>query len=134
MIRVLCLCTGNSARSIIAEALLRQAGIEAASAGTDPRGVHPLTVEALREAGVDASALESKHVGQMVGQPFSHVITLCDDAAEHCPVFPGDVERIHWAFPDPAAVDGSPKARLDAFRETVRLMTERVREFARTLE
>jgi len=117
--RVLCLCTGNSARSIIAEALFREAGVEAASAGTEPKGVNALTVEILAAVGIDATRLRSKHVDEVAGQSFTHVITLCDEAAEHCPVFPGQVERIHWSTPDPAAVLGSEEEKRRAFRATV---------------
>jgi arsenate reductase len=102
----LCLCTGNSARSIIAEALFREAGVDVASAGTDPKGVNPLTIEALAEIGIDGSRFHSEHVDSMLGQRFTHVITLCDDAAERCPIFQGDVERLHWSTPDPATVQG----------------------------
>jgi arsenate reductase len=125
-LRVLCLCTGNSARSIIAEALFAQAGVDVISAGTAPKGVNPLTIAALAEIGIDASRFRSKHVDEVAGERFTHVITLCDDAAEQCPVFPGDVERLHWSTPDPAAVDGSHDEKLAAFRATVAALERRV--------
>jgi arsenate reductase len=132
--RVLCLCTGNSARSIIAEALFREAGIEALSAGTEPRGVNPLTVAALGEAGIDGTRYQSKSVEQVAGEPFTHVITLCDDAAERCPVFPGRVERIHWSTPDPAAVQGSDEDRRRAFRATVESLRSRIKDWLASIE
>ena len=127
--RVLFLCTGNSARSIIAEAILRAVSdgrIAVESAGIAPKGVNPLTLQALREAGIDASGLHSKHVGELAGQRFDYVITVCDAAAESCPTFPGDTVRIHWSFPDPAAVPGSDEERLAAFRATVSGMRDRI--------
>jgi arsenate reductase len=128
-VRVLFLCTGNSARSILAEALLKQAGrdaFEVYSAGTEPKGINPLTVRVLEQAGVDASGLYSKDMQRFVGERFDYVITVCDQAAERCPVFPGEPERIHWSFPDPAAVEGSEFARLAAFQETLRGMRRRI--------
>ncbi len=131
-IRLLFLCTGNSARSIIGEAVLRARGggrFDVSSAGTEPKEVNPLTLRALAEAGIDATAATSKSVELFVEQAFDYVITVCDDAAERCPVFPGNVQRIHWSFADPAAVRGPEEERLAAFRETVRLMEERVAAF-----
>lgn len=118
--RVLILCTGNSARSQMAEGWLHHlAGdrFEVASAGTHPSSVNPLAIEAMRERGVDISAHRSKSVQEFVSQPFDYVITVCDDAAEACPVFPGPAQRIHWSFPDPAAVQGSHDERLAAFQQ-----------------
>ena len=107
--RVLILCTGNSARSQMAEGLLRQltgGSAEVHSAGTAPRAsVHPLAVDTMeRSFGVDIRGQRPKSVDLYSGQHFDYVITVCDAAAEACPVFPGAVERIHWSFPDPAAV------------------------------
>jgi len=118
-VKVLFLCTGNSARSQIAEVLLREAGgdrFKVASAGTDPQGVHPLTVAALGEAGIDARGMVSKHLDRYVDEPWDYVITVCDRAAESCPVFPGAAERLHWSILDPAAASGSNEARRAAFR------------------
>jgi arsenate reductase len=117
--RVLILCTGNSARSQMAEGLLRHlAGkaLEVHSAGTRPSAVNPLAIEAMREVGVDISRQRSKSVSEFAGQSFATVITVCDNAAEQCPVFPGAPQRIHWSLPDPAEVKGSASERLAAFR------------------
>jgi arsenate reductase len=118
--RVLILCTGNSARSQIAEGLLRElAGtqFDVFSAGTKPSVVNPLAIQVMQECGIDISSHRSKHLNVFIDQPFDYVITVCDDAAEACPVFPGRARRIHWSFPDPAAVTGSQAERLRAFRQ-----------------
>jgi len=131
-IRVLFLCTGNSARSIIGAALLRQmAGdaFEVHSAGTAPKGINPFTVRVLAASGIDISHDRSKHVSEYDGQSFDYVITVCDAAAEQCPVFPGAPERIHWSFPDPAAVSGGEEEKLAAFRRTLREMQARLTTF-----
>lgn len=117
--RVLILCTGNSARSQMAEGLLRQLGgdsHEVHSAGTQPVGVNPLAVEAMREIGIDISAQRSKSVTEFAGRRFDTVITVCDNAAERCPVFPGAPRRIHWSIADPGAAAGTREERLAAFR------------------
>lgn len=117
--RVLILCTGNSARSQMAEGLLRHdAGqrFEVASAGTKPGSVRPEAIAVMREAGIDIAAQRSKHVDEFAGQPFDYVITVCDKARETCPVFFGDARKLHRDFEDPAAVAGSEEQRLDAFR------------------
>jgi protein-tyrosine-phosphatase len=105
-LRVLFLCTGNAARSQMAEALLRKLSrgrVEVFSAGTHPRAaVHPIACEVLREHfDIDPAGLQPKHLNRFVGEDFDFVITVCDRAAEHCPTFPGDPERIHWSFEDP---------------------------------
>lgn len=118
--RVLILCTGNSARSQMAEGLLRaRAGdhIDVYSAGTRPSVVNPLAIEAMQERGIDISGHRSKHLDEFRAQPFDYVITVCDSAAETCPIFPGKAERVHWSFPDPAAVQGPEAERLAAFRQ-----------------
>jgi arsenate reductase len=128
-IRVLFLCTGNSARSIIAEALLRHrndGAFEVHSAGTHPKGVNPFTVKVLEQAGLSTDGLYSKAVGEFESQTFDYVITVCDQAAEQCPVFPNDPDRIHWSFTDPAAVDGSDVEKLAAFQATLREMRQRI--------
>lgn len=130
--RVLVVCTGNAARSILAEAILRQVGgdeFEVHSAGTEPKGVHPLTLRVLAEAGIDASDLRSKSVTEYLGQPFDYVITVCDQARQVCPVFPGGGERLHWGYEDPAAVEGTEEERLRAFRRVLTQMSERIRTF-----
>ncbi len=116
--RVLFVCTHNSARSQMAEGFLRAAGgrrYAAASAGTEARGVHPLAVRAMADAGIDISAQTSKTVERFVDEAFDLVVTVCDDAAEACPVFPNARERRHWSFPDPSAVRGSEAERYAAF-------------------
>lgn len=128
--RVLVLCTGNSARSQMAEGLLRHlAGdaVEVASAGTRPSTVHPLAVRAMAERGVDISGQRSKHLDEMSGRSFDWVITVCDNAAESCPIFPGEARRLHWSFPDPAAVEGDEDHRLDGFRRVRDALEERFR-------
>ncbi len=131
-IRVLFLCTGNSARSIIGAALLRQKGgdaFEVHSAGTRPKGINPYTVRVLEPLGIDLSAERSKDVAEYAGETFDYVITVCDAAAEECPVFPGAPERIHWSFVDPAAVAGTDDEKMAAFRRTVDGMQARVAAF-----
>ena len=117
-IRVLFVCTGNSARSIMAEALLRQQGgaaFEVYSAGTEPRGINPLTIRTLEAAGLDASWARSKSVTEFLGQQFDYVITVCDQARQSCPVFPGVHETLHWGYEDPAEAEGTEEERLEVF-------------------
>ena len=120
--RVLFLCTHNSARSQMAEGLLRSlAGdrFEAFSAGTEATHVRPLAIRAMRELDVDISAQESKTLDRYLGEPFDAVITVCDQAAEACPIFPGAKRRLHWSFPDPSKAQGTEEERLAVYR-TVR--------------
>jgi arsenate reductase len=120
-IRVLFVCTGNSARSQLAEALLMRAGgpdFEAASAGTEPKGVHPLTVRVLAELGIDWGSARSTAVTEVTGRSWDHVITVCDRARQACPVFPGRPATAHWDLEDPAEVRGTDAERLTAFRDT----------------
>jgi len=116
--RVLFLCTGNSARSQMAEALLRSCTdrYEALSAGIEPKGLNPLAVEAMREIGIDISNQQSKDVVSFLGQSIQYVITVCDNARERCPIFPGTFKFLHWSFPDPAAVEGTDEEKLAVFR------------------
>jgi thioredoxin type arsenate reductase len=117
--RVLFLCTHNSARSQMAEGLLRHlAGdqVEAHSAGTVATRVHPLAIAAMAEKGIDISGQRSKHMDEFAGERFDYVITVCDNAREVCPIFPGAPERIHWSIADPSAVEGDEETRLRAFR------------------
>ncbi len=117
--RVLFLCTHNSARSQMAEGLLRHLGrdrYEAHSAGTEQTNVRPEAIEVMREIGIDISGQESKTLQRYVSQPFDWVITVCDAAAEACPVFPGARRTAHWPFEDPSQVQGDEKERLPAFR------------------
>jgi len=130
--RVLILCTGNSARSQMAEGLLRHDGgerFEVFSAGVEPSFVRPQAVEAMREIGVDISGQRSKSVEEFAGQEFDYVITVCDNANERCPVFPGRTERIHWSFEDPAAAAGDEAARLAVFRRVRDEIRERLRSY-----
>ena len=131
-IRILVVCTGNSARSVMAEALLRTHGgdgFEVHSAGTEPKGINPLTVRVLAEAGIDASWARSKSVSEFAGQSFDYVITVCDQARQSCPVFPGEGERLHWGYEDPAAAEGTDEERLAVFRRVFTQMGERVHLF-----
>lgn len=117
--RVLILCTGNSARSQMAEGLLRHdAGqrFEVESAGTRPGQVRPEAVAVMKEIGINLSGHRSKHVDEFAGQSFDYVLTVCDNAKESCPIFPGHGNRIHKAFEDPAALEGSEQDRLALFR------------------
>ena len=134
-IRVLFVCTGNSARSQIAEALLTQFGgarFEAFSAGTEPKGVNPFTVRVLDEICLDWSGARSKAVTDFLGQRFDYVITVCDRARQTCPVFPGRHGTLHWNLADPAEIDGSEEDRLDAFRRTRTEIMDRLRPFIET--
>jgi ArsR family transcriptional regulator, arsenate/arsenite/antimonite-responsive transcriptional repressor / arsenate reductase (thioredoxin) len=129
--RVLFLCTGNSARSQLAEALLRHmAGPRAAafSAGSEPASVHPAAVRVLEQHGIATAALHAKHIDTYRGQSFDYIITVCDQAREVCPMFPGDPAQIHWSFPDPAAVAGS-LSQEQAFAQTFTQLQTRLRYF-----
>jgi len=129
-IRVLFLCTGNSVRSQMAEHLLRALGgdrFEVFSAGIQPRGVHPLTIEVLAEAGIDVSQAESKHLTQFLNQQFDYIITVCDKARDQCPTFPGDGRNIHWSFDDPAAASGGKDKQIKAFRRIYNELSNRLR-------
>jgi len=129
---VLILCTGNSARSQMAEGLLRHIGgtrYEVFSAGTKPVGLNPLAIKAMREVGIDISAQRSKSVAEFSGQEFATVITVCDNAAEECPVFPGAPQRVHWSVTDPAAVSGTKEEKLGAFRKVRDELERRIQSF-----
>ena len=131
--RVLILCTGNSARSQMAEGLLRHDGgerFEVESAGVEPSHVRPQAIEAMREVGIDISGHRSKSVEEFAGREFDYVITVCDNAKEHCPVFPGKTRRIHWSFDDPAAAEGDEAERLAVFRRVRDEIRGRLREFS----
>ena len=117
---VLILCTGNSCRSHLAEGILRAAAgdtLRVASAGSKPAGyVHPLAIEAMREIGIDISSHRSKHLSEFLDQPVETVITVCGNADQVCPMFPGQVNRHHWGFDDPAHATGTPEEQLTVFR------------------
>ena len=117
--KVLFLCTGNSARSQMAEGYLRHAAGDryvALSAGVEPKGLNPLAVQAMREVGIDISQQQSKDVVTLLGQHIPYVVTVCDNAKERCPIFPGSWKFLHWSLEDPAAADGTPDERLAVFR------------------
>jgi ArsR family transcriptional regulator, arsenate/arsenite/antimonite-responsive transcriptional repressor / arsenate reductase (thioredoxin) len=127
--RILFLCTHNSARSQLAEGIMRSvagAAAEVYSAGSEPDEVHPLAIEAAAVLGIDISQQESRHMDQFVGQTFDYVITVCDRVRESCPVFPNDPQQIHWSFADPTAVAGTYQQRLNAFVKTARELSTRI--------
>jgi len=133
MTRVLILCTGNSARSQMAEGLLRHDGggrFAVESAGTKPGQVRPEAIRVMKEVGIDISAHRSKSVDEFAGKEFDAVLTVCDHARETCPVYPGHGRRIHRSFEDPAAVQGSEAERLAAFRRVRDEIREYLRLFA----
>lgn len=136
-LRVLFLCTHNSARSQLAEGFLRAlAGdrFEVASAGTEARGVHPLAIRAMGEIGVDIRGHSSKPIDAFIDQSWSYVITVCDSASERCPVFPAQTTRLHWGFDDPSLAIGSDEERLKTFRRIRDEIHARLREWLDSLE
>lgn len=131
--RVLILCTGNSARSQMAEGLLRHiAGdrFDVESAGTAASFVRPQAIAVMQEAGIDISRQRSKSLDEFIDRPFEYVITVCDNAAQSCPVFPGDVERVHWSFDDPAEAKGNEEEVLAVFRRVRDEIKEKLTRFA----
>ncbi|GHO63621.1 ArsR family transcriptional regulator [Ktedonobacter sp. SOSP1-52] len=136
-VRVLFLCTHNSARSQIAEGALRALSggrIEVASGGSHPTQLHPLAVQAMHTLGMDIGHQHSKHLREFTGQTFDYVITVCDRVRESCPAFPGDPERIHWSFPDPAEAEGDEEERSQIFELTARQLMTRIRYFLLLIE
>lgn len=134
--RVLFLCTHNSARSQMAEGLLRtfsHGTIEAFSAGSQPGKVHPMAIETMASMNIDISGQQSKHYDIFLGQPFDYVITVCDRAREVCPVFPGLKEAIHWSIPDPSAIEDEAEQRR-AFHQTATQLSNRIRYLQILLE
>ncbi len=132
--RVLFLCTGNSARSQMAEAILRKYGgdrFEAYSAGLKPKGIHPLTIQVMNEKGYDLGTQYSKGVGDYLGKLLVQtLITLCDDAEKNCPtVWPGVNSRMHWAFEDPAAFEGNDDQKLAKFRRVRDQIEQRIKDW-----
>jgi arsenate reductase len=128
---VLILCTGNSARSQMAEGLLRyDAGdrFEVASAGTHPSRVRPEAITVMKEIGIDISGHRSKSIDEFASRDFDCVLTVCDNARESCPIYPGHGNRLHKGFEDPAAVEGSSEEKLAAFRK----VRDQIREFLKT--
>jgi len=131
-IKVLFLCTGNSCRSQIAEGWARHLKddiIEAYSAGVWPVDVHPIAIKAMAEVGVDISDQTSKHVDEFLGTDFDFIVTLCDNAKQRCPVFPGKAKLVHKAFEDPVAVIGSEEQIVQAFRKS----RDEIKAFIETL-
>ena len=131
--RVLILCTGNSARSQMAEGLLRHdggAGFEVFSAGAKPSHVRPEAIAAMHEIDIDISGHRSKSVDELAGQAFDYVITVCDKAKESCPIFPAATKRIHWTLDDPAAFQGSEEQKLAEFRRVRDQLRSLLRQFA----
>ena len=133
--RVLILCTGNSARSQMAEGLLRHiAGdrFDVESAGTIASFVRPQAIAVMAEIGIDISGRRSKCLDEFPGTPFDYVITVCDNANQSCPVFPGKAVRIHWGFDDPAAVEGTDEEKLATFRRVRDEISDQLIEFSQT--
>jgi arsenate reductase len=131
-LRALILCTGNSARSQMAEGLLRDMTgnrVEVASAGVAPTRVRPEAVAVMQEIGIDISNFRSKSIAEFLTQPFNYLITVCDNANQQCPMFAGASRRIHWSIEDPAAVVGDDEIRLEAFRQARDGLRERLQKF-----
>jgi protein-tyrosine-phosphatase len=129
-VRVLFLCTHNSARSQMAEGILRhlsEGRIEVQSAGSQPRELHPLAVQTMARMGINISQQQSKHFDEFRGQSFDYIITVCDRMRESCPTFPGDPQQVHWSFIDPAAVEGSVQERSRAFEQVAIQLMNRIR-------
>ena len=135
MKRVLFVCTGNRARSQMAEGLLRHlAGdrFDVHSAGTQPKGLAEQTIGVMREIGIDVSGQRSKHVDEYASQPFDYVITVCDSARQACPVFPGGGKRIHWDVEDPADAEARGESTVQAFRDARDKLRGRIEGFLGT--
>lgn len=135
--RVLFLCTHNSARSQLAEGILRSmAGdwLEVFSAGSEPWGIHPMAIKAAATLNIDLNSQRSKHFEEFKNASFDIVITVCDKVREICPIFPADTKTIHWSFPDPAEVTGSEALKYQAFVQTARELSTRIRYFLLQLE
>jgi len=136
--RILVLCTGNSCRSILAEALFRELGgdrVAVDSAGSVPAGrVNPRTERVLDEVGIGHDWARSKSMTTFLDRPFDHVITVCDDAAEACPNFPGPARRTHWSIPDPARATGTDDEIMAVYRATYADLRQRITGFLATLD
>ncbi|MGK0199290.1 MAG: arsenate reductase [Yoonia sp.] len=132
--KVLILCTGNSCRSHMAEGILRQAGegfLDVHSAGSNPAGyVHPMAIEALKEIDIDISAHSSKHMNEFLDQEIDTVITVCGNADQACPVYPGQVNRCHWPFDDPAKFEGNEQETRACFRRVRDEIREKFESYA----
>jgi arsenate reductase (thioredoxin) len=131
--RVLIVCTGNSARSQMAEAFMKQYigdELEVMSAGLDPKGLHPYAVEVMTEIGIDISQQQSKDIKGFLGQHFTYLITVCSNAEARCPIFPGVIYRLYWPFDDPAAFNGTEAEKLAQFREVWNQIETHIREWS----
>lgn len=135
--KVLFVCTGNVFRSQMAEGLLRHFGgdaVEVSSAGARPGpGVHPAAVRCMKEIGLDISGQQSKPVELFLGQPFDYVITVCDQARQLCPVFPGASQSLHWSIPDPVEAQGSEAERMLFYRQIRDDLAARIRQWLETV-
>ena len=136
LMKVLFLCTANSCRSQMAEGLLRhrsQGNIAVASAGTEPRTIHPDAIWCMAEIGIDISAQRAKSLDLFLGEHIDYVITVCDRAKDSCPVFPGAAEHLHWSIPDPALAQGAEEERRQVFRQVREELKVRIEELLRTI-
>jgi len=136
--RVIFVCTGNSARSQMAEAFLRKYAsdhFEAYSAGLEPKPINPFTIQVMNEIGVDISGQRSKGVNEYLGKVlFQYLVTVCDDAEKNCPsVWPGVTTRLHWSFEDPARFEGSDEEKLAKFRQVRDLIDQRIKSWLETI-
>ena len=131
LLKILVICTGNSARSQMAEGSLKhyKKEWEIYSAGTKPKDLNPLAVEVMSEKGIDISGYKSKSIDLFLNKKFDYVITVCDNAKESCPVFPGNAKYLHWSLKDPAAVEGTKEEKLIAFRKTRDEIHNKILEF-----
>lgn len=135
--KILFACTGNSARSQMAEGFARAYGkekVETFSAGMEPKGLHPLAVEVMREKGIDISHQKSKAFSEDFARAMDYVVTVCGNAEERCPVLPPKIRRIHWPLEDPAQTKGSPQGIREVFRRSRDEIEARVRDFLARLE
>jgi len=131
LLKILIICTGNSARSQMAEGLFKyyKKEWEIYSAGTSPKGLNPISVEVMAEKGIDISSYKSKHIDLFLKKQFDYVITVCDHAKELCPVFPGNAKYLHWSLKDPAAIEGTKEEKLVTFRKIRDEIENKVLEF-----
>ncbi len=136
-LQVLILCTANSARSQMGEGLLRAIAddrVDVYSAGAKPSTVNPFAIQAMQARGIDITSHSSDSIELYIDKKFDYVITVCDNAAETCPIFPGKAQRIHWGFPDPAAVDGNHNDILTSFINVRDGLEEKLAEWVATLK
>ena len=129
--KVLFLCTGNSARSQMAEGYIRNlasSNFEPLSAGIEPKGLNPLAVEAMKEVGIDISRQTSKDVREFLGQAIPYVVTVCDNAKQRCPIFPRTYKFLHWSLEDPAEATGSHQEKLAVFRRVRDEIRQRIEQ------